>query len=61
MPVTVGSRSSLILDRPGVQFLCLRGHGTLLLSDLRACTGERSRWTPADRSWHDVFVQEKAV
>lgn len=61
MPVTVGSRSSLILDRPGVQFLCLRGHGTLLLSDLRACTGERSRWTPADRSWHDVFVREKAL
>ena len=61
MPVTVGSRSSLILDRPGVQFLCLRGHGTLLLSDLRACTGERSRWTPADRSWHEVFVREKAV
>ena len=60
MPVTVGSRSSLILDRPGVQFLCLRGHGTLLLSDLRACTGERARWTPADHSWHEVFVQEKA-
>lgn len=61
MPVTVGSPSSLILDRPGVQFLCLRGHGTLLLSDLRACTGERSRWTPADRSWHEVFVREKAI
>lgn len=61
MPVTVGSPSSLILDRPGVQFLCLRGHGTLLLSDLRACTGERSRWTPADRSWREIFVREKAV
>ena len=61
MPVSVGSRSSLILDRPGVQFLCLRGHGTLVLSDLRTCTGERSRWTPADRSWHEVFVREKAV
>jgi hypothetical protein len=59
MPVTVGSRSSLILDRPGVQFLCTRGHGTLLLSDLRACTGERSRWTPADHSWREVFVQER--
>jgi hypothetical protein len=56
MPVTVGSPSSLILDRPGVQFLCRRGHGTLLLSDLRACTGERSRWTPADRSWEEVFL-----
>ncbi|HJT90192.1 MAG TPA: hypothetical protein VJ732_20115, partial [Bryobacteraceae bacterium] len=61
MPVTVGSRSSLILDRPGVQFLCTRGHGTLLLSDLRACTGERSRWTPADRSWQDLFAQKRAV
>ncbi len=61
MPVTVGSRSSLILDRPGVQFLCLRGHGTLLLSDLRACTGERSRWTPADHSWQEVFVRERVV
>ena len=61
MPVTVGSRSSLILDRPGIQFLCTRGHGTLLLSDLRACTGERLHWTPADRSWQQVFLDERSA
>ena len=55
MPVSVGSRSSLILDRPGVDFLCTRGHGTLRLSDLTACTGEPYRWTPLHRSWSEVF------
>ena len=59
MPVTVGSHSSLILDRPGVDFLCTRGHGTLRLSDLTACTGEPYRWTPLDRSWREVFAGEK--
>ncbi|HUI76866.1 MAG TPA: hypothetical protein VLY24_03095 [Bryobacteraceae bacterium] len=61
MPITVGSRSSLILDRPGVEFLCTRGHGTLRLSDLTACTGEPYRWTPLDRSWQEIFVGEKTA
>lgn len=61
MPVSVGSRSSLLLDRPGIEMLCTRGHGTLLISDLTACTGERSRWTPSDHSWQEVFVQSKTA
>jgi hypothetical protein len=61
MPVTIGTRSSLLLDRPAIEFLCTRGHGTLVLSDLHTCTGEPSRWTPADRSWQDVFVREKTA
>jgi hypothetical protein len=61
MPVTVGSRSSLILDRPAVEFLCTRGHGTLRLSDLTACTGEAYAWTPLDRSWQEVFAHEKTA
>jgi hypothetical protein len=61
MPVSVGSRSSLILDRPAVEFLCTRGHGTLRLSDLTACTGEPSQWTPVDRSWREVFAHERTA
>jgi hypothetical protein len=61
MPVTVGSRSSLILDRPCVDFLCTRGHGTLRLSDLTTCTAEPYRWTPLDRSWQEVFVRERTA
>lgn len=61
MPVTIGTRSSLLLDRPAIEFLCTRGHGTLVLSDLHTCTGERLRWTPADRSWQEVFVHEKTA
>jgi len=61
MPVTVGSRSSLILDRPGVEFLCTRGHGTLRLSDLTTCTGEPYHWTPLDHSWQEVFAREKTA
>jgi hypothetical protein len=61
MPVSVGSRSSLILDRPAVEFLCTRGHGTLRLSDLTACTGEASQWTPVDRSWRELFARERTA
>ncbi len=59
MPITIGSRSSLILDRPFVEFLCTRGHGTLRLSDLTTCTGEPSAWTPVDRAWSDLFEEER--
>jgi hypothetical protein len=61
MPVTVGSHSSLILDRPGVDFLCTRGHGTLRLSDLTTCTAEPYRWTPLDLSWKEVFALERTA
>jgi len=61
MPVSVGSRSSLILDRPCVEFLCTRGHGTLRLSDLTACTGEPLVWMPVDRSWHELFDPERTA
>jgi hypothetical protein len=61
MPLTVGSRSSVILDRPGVDFLCTRGHGTLRLSDLTMCTAEPYRWTPLDRSWQEVFAHERTA
>jgi len=61
MPLTVGSRASLILDRPCVDFLCTRGHGTLRLSDLTTCTAEPYRWTPLDRSWQEVFAHERTA
>jgi len=61
MPLTVGSHSSLILDRPFVDFLCTRGHGTLRLSDLTMCTAEPYRWTPLDRSWQEVFAHERTA
>jgi hypothetical protein len=61
MPVSVGSRSSIILERPGVEFLCTRGHGTLVLSDLRTTTGEPWRWTPTDQSWQEVFTGERTT
>ncbi|PWU10265.1 MAG: hypothetical protein C5B51_04635 [Terriglobia bacterium] len=61
MPVAVGSRSSIVLDRPGVEFLCTRGHGTLRLSDLTACTGEPKLWRPVSRSWQQFFEHEQTA
>lgn len=61
MPMSVGTTASLLLDRPGVEFLCTRGHGTLLLSDLKTCTAEPSRWTPADYSWRQMFARAKTA
>jgi len=56
MPVRIGSRSSLILDRPGVEVLCTSGHGSLLIHEALADAGEPASWTAFHESWRDCFV-----
>ena len=57
MPVRIGSRSSLMLDRPGVEVLCPRGHGSLLLHERVVDTAEPALWTEFHESWKDCFAQ----
>jgi len=52
MPVRIGSHGSLILDRPGVEVLCLQGHGSLLIP-----AADPALWTAFHESWKDCFAQ----
>jgi hypothetical protein len=57
MPVRIGSHSSIILDRPGVEVLCLRGHGSLLIPATGSDAAEPASWTAFHESWKDCFAQ----
>lgn len=57
MPVRFGSSSSVILDRPGVEFLCPLGHGSLSIPDSVVHGAEPASWTAFDESWSGCFAQ----
>ncbi|MDR3698808.1 MAG: hypothetical protein P4L56_04175 [Candidatus Sulfopaludibacter sp.] len=57
LPVRIGSHSSIILDRPGVEVLCLRGHGSLLIPAAGGDAAEPPAWTAFHESWKDCFAQ----
>jgi hypothetical protein len=54
MPVSIGSWSSLILDRPTTEYVCPKGHGALVVSE---ALHDPDHWTVFDESWHDLFVE----
>lgn len=57
MPVRIGSRSSILLDRPGVEVLCPGGHGSLFFPEPVIHEAEAPRWTAFHESWAECFGQ----
>ena len=57
MPVSIGSWSSLILDRPTTEYVCPAGHGALVVSE---ALHDPDHWTVFDDSWHDLFEETPA-
>ena len=57
MPVRIGSRSSILLDRPGVEVLCPGGHGSLFFPEPVIHGTEPPTWTAFHKSWADCFEQ----
>ena len=57
MPVRIGSRSSIILDRPEVEVLCPSGHGSLLIPEPVVHAAEPAAWIVFNESWKDCFTQ----
>lgn len=52
MPTRFGSWGSLMLDVPGTEYACPRGHGLLYVDE----TGvTRARWSSLDATWRDLF------
>jgi hypothetical protein len=57
MPVSIGSWSSLILDRPTTEYVCPKGHGALVVSE---ALHDPDHWTVFDESWRELFVETGA-
>jgi hypothetical protein len=45
MPVVTGSWSSLVMDRPGTEYICPYGHGRLYVPGTRLLNAAPMRWT----------------
>lgn len=45
MPVETGSWSSLVIDRPGTEYICPYGHGQLYVPGTRLLNAAPMRWT----------------
>jgi len=53
MPVSFGSWSSMVVDRPATEFVCPKGHGLLFVHEIGQ---KHDRWTALDASWRSLFT-----
>jgi MacB-like protein len=53
LPTPIGIWSSPILDQPGTEYVCPRGHGTLYIAETRNAP---DHWSEMDESWRDLFA-----
>ncbi len=56
MPVGRGSWSSLVLDRPATESICVYGHGTLYVPGTRLLSLDSVNWTANREMWHQLAV-----
>jgi hypothetical protein len=56
LPVLIGSRSSIILDRPQVEVLCPNGHGSLLVPEPVVHRRDPAAWLVWNESWKSCFT-----
>jgi hypothetical protein len=52
--VSHGSSGSFLFDRPGIEYLCPAGHGTLHVSTAEPAA-ELQEWTDMDDQYRDLF------
>jgi len=55
MPVTHGSWSRSLTDRPNTEYICPYGHGTLSVPEAQLTGFEASRWTFHGDIWQELF------
>lgn len=56
MPVGRGSWSSLVLDRPATESICIYGHGTLYVPGTKLLNLDAVNWTANREMWHQLAV-----
>lgn len=54
VPVTRGSSGSFLFDRPGVEYLCPAGHGTLYVSTAEP-SQDSQEWSDVDDEYRNLF------
>jgi hypothetical protein len=55
-PAPIGRWSSLILEQPGTEYVCLAGHGALYVPE--AANAAPEHWTVFDETWQELFTDE---
>jgi hypothetical protein len=55
MPVSHGSWSHSLTDRPNTEYICLYGHGKLSVPESQLTGFEASRWTFYGDIWQELF------
>ncbi len=56
MPVNRGSYSSLVIDRPAVESICIFGHGTLYVPGTHLLDLDSVNWTVNQEMWTQLAV-----
>ena len=55
MPVRIGSWSRLLtIGRPGTEYICPYGHGTLTEPELQIAGAEDAEWKPHNDLWEEL-------
>jgi len=59
MPISTGSWNHVLLGAPRTEYICLYGHGTLVVSELQITGHQEPDWEPHDDMWKELFSLEE--
>ena len=55
MPVSTGSwPNMLLIGRPRTEYICIYGHGTLIVPEVQLTGGPSSDWEPHEDMWTEL-------
>ena len=55
MPLSKGSWTNVLLGPPRTEYICLYGHGTLLVPELQITGFVKASWEEHDDMWKELF------
>jgi hypothetical protein len=59
MPIQTGSWNHVLLGAPRTEYICLYGHGTLVVSELQITGHQEPDWEPHADMWKELFSLEE--
>jgi hypothetical protein len=59
MPIQTGSWNHVLLGAPRTEYICLYGHGTLIVSELQITGHQEPDWEPHADMWKELFSLEE--
>ncbi len=58
MPLSKGSWTNVLLGPPRTEYICLYGHGKLLVPELQITGFARASWEEYDDMWKELFTHD---